>query len=1143
MGTADAGEVNAHDGGADCSAFGYDFSISPRVAVIKYPQEEDLGCHLCVGERFQDHRGLRRHLISHKIDVQYGCRKCHRMGDSIRSIASHYVKCKTKIGNSSVPKQHQCDECGERFETAIGLGQHVRHRHPAACNARRTIPRPKKAGAVQPSKRIQVWSSEEIERLSRLESEFAGERNINLLIREHLPGKTNKQISDKRRELRGRQRNRQSHATVDEARVTEQTPAQRVAPPQHCWTWGTRTYDKEAFRNAFDEGFPASPQINEHLRCARRTLRAYMEGVIDENEMLEKNETILQALRDRVSLVPTARREPRPAGRIPTEKRAGQRKVSKMYARRKSEYKRVQRLFEFKTGKLATEIITGQVPAKCEIPTEEVERTYREKLEQESPECHLDPDTYWLEGEPSEFRATLKPFTAEEVMKAYGSTKKSSAPGPDGLKLGTIRDFDPKGETLAALFSCWALSGRVPDSLKGNRSLLIPKGNEDLHKIGNWRPLTISSMILRLFTKLLSKRLMDDMIICPRQRGFIRAAGCYENLTALSSMIEHGKRRNGIAVTFLDLAKAFDTVSHHHIEVALKRHGVPKIVGDLILNLYSNASTSFCVNGDQTAGIAILRGVKQGDPLSSWLFNLCMDPLLKRLEESGAGYQFGSSPEARVASLAFADDIALTSPSDGEMRKLLAIVDDFCSDTGLRLNVRKCATFCIKPVAGGKSWALDTNLEIRIGGEMIPRVDPGEVTKYLGMRIGAYPVEGNIEGKLADMIARIDKYPLKPSQKLEILQKYCLPKLYYTLGANSYSGNCLRGLDVRIKRTVKEWLKLPSSTPDGLLYASIGNGGLGLPLLRWTALEANIKRLSKVVGSKDPVIQELAKHTGLDQILAKKRRALGDRPGRWRHRVLKQWQSLRLAGSGIEEFSSNPNSNSWLDRRGDGRVLKEGEWLTALKLRAGNFPTRAAMSIVDRTRNKSCRRCSCPNETLGHILGQCPFVKGKRIKRHDHIVNLVSDEIKKSHPPGCVRTWSEPTLRDGEGNNWRPDLVVSIPAGTYIVDVTVRYEGDGGRLHAAYQEKERKYQCIRSAAADLCATPTDSVTVVPIVLGSRGAIPQFTTEALTILGLKRRGFWRCLARRALLTSLDMLRIFGGDPYRKICPRSGARARP
>jgi hypothetical protein len=82
-------------------------------------------------------------------------------------------------------------------------------------------------------------------------------------------------------------------------------------------------------------------------------------------------------------------------------------------------------------------------------------------------------------------------------------------------------------------------------------------------------------------------------------------------------------------VVFLDLAKAFDTVSHKHISEGLKRFRVNSHFIDAVVDLYTDASTHFTLAKGERPKIPMTRGVKQGGPLSPLLLNVAMDPLLE----------------------------------------------------------------------------------------------------------------------------------------------------------------------------------------------------------------------------------------------------------------------------------------------------------------------------------------------------------------------------------------------------------------------------------------------------------------------------------------------------------------------------------
>jgi hypothetical protein len=97
-------------------------------------------------------------------------------------------------------------------------------------------------------------------------------------------------------------------------------------------------------------------------------------------------------------------------------------------------------------------------------------------------------------------------------------------------------------------------------------------------------------------------------------------------------VINHAKRNhNQLHVAFLDLAKAFDTVSHKHLVAGLRRFRCPNQFIDIVEDLYADISTYFQYDEGKTKMIPMTRGVKQGDPLSLYCLTSPWIPYLKVL--------------------------------------------------------------------------------------------------------------------------------------------------------------------------------------------------------------------------------------------------------------------------------------------------------------------------------------------------------------------------------------------------------------------------------------------------------------------------------------------------------------------------------
>ena len=96
--------------------------------------------------------------------------------------------------------------------------------------------------------------------------------------------------------------------------------------------------------------------------------------------------------------------------------------------------------------------------------------------------------------------------------------------------------------------------------------------------------------------KLSDKKLQQNITLDERQKGLIPVDGCFENVETLQQVIkQQRKRRKEINIVFLDLAKAFDTISHKIIRKGLMRKGVPVQVIETIEDMYTNACTEISV--------------------------------------------------------------------------------------------------------------------------------------------------------------------------------------------------------------------------------------------------------------------------------------------------------------------------------------------------------------------------------------------------------------------------------------------------------------------------------------------------------------------------------------------------------------------
>ncbi|KAL2102388.1 hypothetical protein ACEWY4_001556 [Coilia grayii] len=617
------------------------------------------------------------------------CRSCGVEWFSVREYSAHKRNCGGSLGRLSAARALARWLCatGSPFSTPIcrQVGRAGLRAGPAVSRSR--------------------WTSNKLEVLRRMVEQSGSSPQVLRTALARFPGKTERQIRGRIRATRIQLGSCGNVATggSDPAIRALSNPAVEYPLVQKVGRklrWKASLIAKEP---AAGVNYIAKAlfQVRMHRHLAQEALERTTARVVKEIQGLKRT-AVKRTHTGKPRVIP---------GPHPERRRA------KCLGRRE----KIRRLISEDPGKLAGLLLDGVEDVDCPIPLEDLARVLGDRW--------ADCGGYTGLGQ---FKAAggadngcfASLFEPSEVLDQLLSVKKGSAAGPDGISVKDLKEWDPEGVKLCSLFNGWWVSGYIPECVKPARTVLLPKTTEvqTLNGPGNWRPITIGSFLLRLFSKLLHSRLRAACPISERQRGFVSAPVCSENLFSLMTLVRkaHQERRT-LAVVFLDVAKAFDTVCHQHIFNALRERGVDSHVVQCIRSGYESCTTRIALRGEFSEPIATTRGVRQGDPLSPLLFNLAMDPLLCTLSTEGRGVSVGGS---NVAALAFADDLVLLSDSWGGMSHNLEITAAFCKLTGIRIQPEKSHGFLLSPDPANKRNSMRVNRCRRwtVAGESIPLV-------------------------------------------------------------------------------------------------------------------------------------------------------------------------------------------------------------------------------------------------------------------------------------------------------------------------------------------------------------------------------------------------------------------------------------
>lgn len=161
------------------------------------------------------------------------------------------------------------------------------------------------------------------------------------------------------------------------------------------------------------------------------------------------------------------------------------------------------------------------------------------------------------------------------------------------------------------------------------------------------------------------------------------------------------KGRNGFFAIKVDLAKAYDRLRWSFIEGMLIEVGLPNIMVQFIMNCVTSVKTNVMWNGNRAKYFAPQRGIRQGDPMSPYIFVLCIDKLYHLISQAVEEDGWKPLREGRnmpmVSHLMFVDDLLLFGKADAsQIRCVNRVLEEFCRMSGQKVSVEKTSIFFLQ---------------------------------------------------------------------------------------------------------------------------------------------------------------------------------------------------------------------------------------------------------------------------------------------------------------------------------------------------------------------------------------------------------------------------------------------------------------
>uniref|UniRef100_A0A8C7YCS3 ribonuclease H n=1 Tax=Oryzias sinensis TaxID=183150 RepID=A0A8C7YCS3_9TELE len=702
----------------------------------------------------------------------------------------------------------------------------------------------------------------------------------------------------------------------------------------------------------------------------------------------------------------------------------------------------------------------------------------------------------------------IEPIQPEEVTESLRSMH-GSAPGLDRIRPANLRSMNPN--ILAGYYNLMLANSYVPNHLNTSRITFVPKVTEP-REPSDFRPITVSSCILRCMHKIIAKRWVAHFPQDRNQFGFLERDGCFESTAVLHAVLRHSHSEvKDLALGIVDLSKAFDSVCHQSLIRSAAAFGAPVPLLNYLENTYSSASVSF--NGTI---IHPERGVRQGDPLSPLLFIMSLDEALNSIETVGF-----NTPSGQIKHIAYADDLLIFCNNSIELQSSLNSLTQSLRSSGLCINPDKSRSLCIRSSSKPSMTILESK-SVSVSGMDLPPIDVDDQFQYLGIGFDwKGKVSADSKTQLIRMLEEVTRAPLKPQQRVSILRNFLIPRLIHKLVLSVIYKQTLKSMDQLVRAAVRKWLRLPKDTPTAFFHAAILDGGLGIPHFSTAVIFHRRARLERALSSRNPdihwAVREPANLPSL-RIASENPTILGTTIDN-KTEIKETWSKFLYEshdGCGLKYSKQSPISHEWLKYP---QKIAPRLYIRGIHLRAGILNTKVRKSRGGRCQNDLKCRGSCGHhESLSHVIQSCQVTNDARCQRHNFLVSALSKSLAKRGYKVLV----EPRIPTN-GTFIKPDLVIIKDRIAQVIDVTVT---DESKMEFGHQIKIDKYGSEPNhTAIDNYLKQNgfnhDVLQHMPFVVNLRGLIYKKSLSHLHSCGLTNRD----MSRLCLMTIVGSLKIY------------------
>ena len=382
----------------------------------------------------------------------------------------------------------------------------------------------------------------------------------------------------------------------------------------------------------------------------------------------------------------------------------------------------------------------------------------------------------------------------ELIDRCMRHMKTCKAAGHDGIEVEHLLHAHPVViSLLSTLFNAIVRYGYVPNGF--GIGIIIPLVKDklgNLSDIKNYRGITLSSTIAKLFEMCLFELVQEFLLTSNLQFGFKKKLSCSHAIYTMQSVINYYTTRGStVNVCVLDIVKAFDKVNHYCLYAKLIHKNVPVQFLHVIINWYSKCFACVKWNNMQSGSFRLCGGVRQGGVLSPILFIFYVNDIIEDLQKQGLGCRIDTR---YLGCIMYADDLVLLVPSLHALQLMIDKCKTSCESLGLSLSVSKSAVTRVGP-----AFKHDC-VKVRLGTVEVEYVN---IIRYLGVytctaskfKLSYHEVKTSFYRALNGLLCKT-KGKFDDIVMLRLVDAYCKPLLLY--GSEVFSG--AKSYDSALKR-------------------------------------------------------------------------------------------------------------------------------------------------------------------------------------------------------------------------------------------------------------------------------------------------------------------------------------------------------